>query len=199
MLLAAVGFFLLSRLAVPPSRSMMMLDLVLVGAGLGTTFPVYMISVQNAFPHRILGVVTSSIQFFRSMGGAIGAAVFGSFLGLRLDAYLAHLPAEVKSSAAQLTGALSDPLTLLNAGGLSNMKPPSGAVASPLPGTGQSSFEILRQAFGSAMQEVYLLATLLLLVSLAIAYYLKEIPLRKSNQTGEAADTSPPMDAGIAG
>ena len=181
------------------SGSMMMLDLVLVGAGLGTTFPVYMISVQNAFPHRILGVVTSSIQFFRSMGGAIGAAVFGSFLGLRLDAYLAHLPAEVKSSAAQLTGALSDPLTLLNAGGLSNMKPPSGAVASPLPGTGQSSFEILRQAFGSAMQEVYLLATLLLLVSLAIAYYLKEIPLRKSNQTGEAADTSPPMDAGIAG
>jgi len=199
MLLAAVGFFLLSRLAVPPSRSMMMLDLVLVGAGLGTTFPVYMISVQNAFPHRILGVVTSSIQFFRSMGGAIGAAVFGSFLGLRLDAYLAHLPAEVKSSAAQLTSALSHPLTLLNAGGLSNMKPPSGAVASPLPGTGQSSFEILRQAFGSAMQEVYLLATLLLLVSLAIAYYLKEIPLRKSNQTGEAADTSPPMDAGIAG
>lgn len=197
MILATVGFFLLSRLSVPPSRHWMMLDLVLVGAGLGTTFPVYMISVQNAFPHHILGVVTASIQFFRSMGGAIGAALFGTFLTLRLDAYFAHLPAELRSSASELTNALSDPMTLLNSGGLSNMKPESVTATSSLQSAGQASFEILRQAFGAAMQELYLFGTALLLVALAIAYYLKEIPLRKSNLPTEKTGPSSLLDGGL--
>ena len=133
------------------------------------------------------------------MGGAIGAAVFGTFLSLRLDAYLAHLPAEVRNSAAELTDALSDPMTLLNAGGLSNVQPESGVVPPALPRTAQASFEILRQAFGAAMQELFLFGTALLLVSLAIAYYLKEIPLRKSNLPAEKTGSSSLMDGGLAG
>jgi EmrB/QacA subfamily drug resistance transporter len=198
LVIALAGFFLLSRLAVPPSRPWMIVELILVGGGLGTTFPVYMISVQNAFPHRVLGVVTSSLQFFRSMGGAIGTVVFGTFLALRLDAYLMHLPAAVRKSAAGLTEALSDPQTLMNAGGLSNLQPEPGRASPAMPAAAEASFQILRQAFGAAMRELFLFGTALLLVSLAIAYYLKEIPLRKSNLTVEESSSSALAKGGLA-
>ena len=185
MALACTGFFLLSRLGVPPSKPWMMGYLVLVGTGLGTTFPVYMISVQNAFPHRILGVVTASIQFFRSMGGAIGTAVFGIVLAWRLDVYLAHLPEAVRYSAAELKAALNDPLTILNGGGLSELKTDAVAAAPGLPNSTPASFEILKQAFGASMNEIFLFGSIILMLALGIAYYLKEIPLRTSHMSPE--------------
>ena len=100
-----------------------------------------------------------------------------------------------------LAGALTDPLTLLNGGGLSHL----GKQAGPLTGAAAhgsaapAAFQILKEAFGSAMQEVFLLGMAVLLVSLAIAWHLKEIPLRTSNQTLEGGGSSSLADGGLAG
>ena len=48
-------------------------------------------------------------------------------------------------------------------------------------------------------QNVYLLGTVLLLVSVGIASYLREIPLRKSNQPVEEEGSSALVDGGLAG
>ncbi|MEJ7705751.1 MAG: hypothetical protein WKF47_20010 [Geodermatophilaceae bacterium] len=39
-----------------------------------------------------MGAATGSTTFFRQMGGAIGTAVFGAVLGIRLSHYLARGP-----------------------------------------------------------------------------------------------------------
>ena len=62
--------------------------LLVLGFGLGLTFPNLTLTIQNAAPIADLGVATSASNFFRSMGGAFGAAVGGAIVGARLDAEL---------------------------------------------------------------------------------------------------------------
>ncbi len=59
-----------------------------LGIGLGLVFPNLTLSVQNAAPIADLGIATSTSNFFRSMGGAFGAAIGGAYLANRLDVEL---------------------------------------------------------------------------------------------------------------
>ena len=51
-----------------------------VGAGLGTGFPTVLVAAQNAVQARDLGIATASHVFFRSLGGAIGVALFSAVI-----------------------------------------------------------------------------------------------------------------------
>jgi EmrB/QacA subfamily drug resistance transporter len=55
----------------------------LLGAGMGLFMQILVMAVQNALPHEYMGVGTASVTFFRTLGGAIGAAVLGAVLFLR--------------------------------------------------------------------------------------------------------------------
>lgn len=57
----------------------------LFGFGLGLIFPNLTLTIQNASAFADLGIATSTMNFFRSMGGAFGAAVGGALLQSRLD------------------------------------------------------------------------------------------------------------------
>jgi hypothetical protein len=59
-----------------------------LGAGIGLTFPNLTLAVQNAVTMEDLGIGTSAANFFRSMGGAFGAAVAGALLTAKLDGAL---------------------------------------------------------------------------------------------------------------
>ena len=63
-------------------------SIMVTGLGLGITFPSFTIAVQNASPAGQLGAVTSATQFYRSIGGALGLAVLGSFMANRFAAGL---------------------------------------------------------------------------------------------------------------
>ena len=91
--------------------------------GLGATFPVFIISVQNAFDHSKVGVVTASIQFFRSIGSLFGVALFSAILFSLLGSAVASgnmpEPALLISGTAPpsqlegLKGALSSSLSVV--------------------------------------------------------------------------------------
>ena len=182
LVIAAVGFFLLTRMQINPSRSALVFNLVIIGAGLGPTFPVFMISVQNAFPHHILGVVTGSIQFFRSVGGAVGTAVLGSFLSMRLQAHMSRLLAQHQDISGNWQAYMGDPLAMLNGGGLSRFTHAATGAGVSGDSLAESSLPVLREAFRLAMHEVFLLGLAMLTVSFLICFFLKEIPLRTSNE-----------------
>ncbi len=50
----------------------------IVGLGVGPTFSVFTIVIQNAVPFRQLGVATSNLTFFRQIGGTIALAFVGT-------------------------------------------------------------------------------------------------------------------------
>ena len=52
--------------------------LVVAGAGLGTSFPIVIISVQNAVDPAHLGVATGAVTFLRALGGAMGVSILGA-------------------------------------------------------------------------------------------------------------------------
>src|SRR3954451_21046518 len=57
-----------------------MLVMLLFGVGLGFNMQPIILAVQNAVSPRQMGVATSSVTFFRQMGGTLGTAVFLSVL-----------------------------------------------------------------------------------------------------------------------
>jgi hypothetical protein len=55
---------------------------MVIGVGVGTSFPLAIVCVQNAVDPAHLGVATGAITFLRSLGGAMGVSVLGTvFLG----------------------------------------------------------------------------------------------------------------------
>src|SRR3989442_620905 len=79
-----LGLVLLARVAVGSSALEVTRDIVIIGAGLGVTFPLTFVVIQAGLPHRLIGVGTSQLTFWRSLGGTIGTAVLGSILVNRL-------------------------------------------------------------------------------------------------------------------
>lgn len=78
------GTLLLASLdpTVPPAR--ITLYMILCGLGIGPTFPLFTLAVQNAVDVRRVGQATGAIQFFRQIGGTVGTAVMGTVLAVGL-------------------------------------------------------------------------------------------------------------------
>lgn len=54
------------------------------GIGLGIASPAFLLGPQSAVPWNMRGAVTSSTQFCRSIGGAVGVALLGALLNAQL-------------------------------------------------------------------------------------------------------------------
>ena len=57
---------------------------MLFGVGFGMVSQVLTIAIQNAVERSELGIATASANLFRSLGGAVGVALFGALFAGRL-------------------------------------------------------------------------------------------------------------------
>jgi EmrB/QacA subfamily drug resistance transporter len=151
-----VGMFLLSRLGVGTAPWLASVYMLVVGVGIGLVMQVLVLVVQNDARPEEIGVATSTATFFRSVGGSFGVAIFGAIFASRLSAQLAQLPA---STAQKLTGGI-------------HLTPEQ---AKQLPPAVHADF---LQAFAHALHGVFLWGMLLAIVPFALAWLLKEVPLR---------------------
>ena len=186
-----VGMWLLSQVTVTTSRLEVVRDIVIVGAGLGSTFPLYLTAVQSALPRNFLGVASSQVQFWRQIGGTIGTAVLGSVLSQRLPVHIReqvanlHLPAQ----AAQLiTSSGSNPQTLFDPAQIAASR---AKAASALGSQGAAIFDQVlhgvRVALASTLHEVFLYGAAVLVIALIASVFLKDVPLRARQPSEEDA------------
>ncbi|BFO17027.1 hypothetical protein SHKM778_34150 [Streptomyces sp. KM77-8] len=92
--LAAVGMWLLSRLETGTPRLHYSVWMAVLGTGIGMVMPVLVLAVQNSVRPADLGTATSANNYFRQIGGSVGAAVFGTLFAGRLAGALEdRLPA----------------------------------------------------------------------------------------------------------
>lgn len=84
-LLGFAGAGILATADLGASRGLLMLAMLVVGLGLGFMATPYLVAVQNAVPWERRGVATSSVQFFRTIGGAIAVAALGAVLNDRME------------------------------------------------------------------------------------------------------------------
>jgi len=134
-----------------------------LGAGLGLCMQTLVISVQNALPPRDMGVATSSVTFFRSMGGTFGAAVslavlFGSLAGNIQDRLVAAgVPGDVVARFGEAS-ALNDT-----------------TVIDTLPGVVRDA---VLQGFADSAQAVFVVVAALLVPAFLLTLFIQELPLR---------------------
>jgi EmrB/QacA subfamily drug resistance transporter len=87
-------------------RLPVMAAMLVVGFGLGLLNTPQLVAVQSAVPWRFRGAATSSLQFFRSIAGAVAVAAFGALLNRRMAATLADVPLAPGDADALLEPAL---------------------------------------------------------------------------------------------
>lgn len=89
-LISIGGMWLLSRLEEDTSRQDYSLWMGVLGFGIGLVLPVLILSVQNSASPDDLGSATSANNYFRQIGGSVGAAIFGTLFAHRLADRLAE-------------------------------------------------------------------------------------------------------------
>lgn len=102
MIISTIGMFLFSEMNADTTSAILVRNMIITGIGLGVVFPVFNVAVQNAFEHSKLGVVTASVQLFRSVGATIGVAILGSLMNSRLKEHLSSLNKPLVKTAAKL-------------------------------------------------------------------------------------------------
>ncbi|MGY1736301.1 MDR family MFS transporter [Geodermatophilus sp. SYSU D00684] len=157
--------------------------MVLLGLGLGFNFQPTILAVQNAVSPREMGVATSSVTFFRQMGGTIGTAVFLSVL-------FSRLPVDIESALTSST----DPRVqqalqsgqLQGGGDLSDT-----SFIQTLPSFLAAPF---KTGFSNSIDLVFLIAACVVAVGFFVFLFLPQLAL--SNQSGIQAQQAARQTAG---
>jgi EmrB/QacA subfamily drug resistance transporter len=178
-----LGLVLLAQVGVNTSPWEVTRDIIIIGAGLGVTFPLTIAVVQAGLPHNLVGVATSQVTFWRSLGGTMGTAILGSILANRL-------PGAVQSSVAAMPP--SAPLSALgarSAGAAQAVLDPSRlaqmkASLSPdvLPAFAQL-VQASRVGLASTLHDLFLIAALVSVVALIASVFLREVPLTRGAES----------------
>src|SRR6188472_767332 len=104
------GVLLMTQLTKETPVPVVWMWMFIVGLGVGPTFSVPTIVIQNAVPFRQLGVATSNLTFFRQIGGTIALAFVGTIFAtsfrdnLAPQMQAAGVPAPVLQGFAQSGG-----------------------------------------------------------------------------------------------
>lgn len=174
--IVTVALVLLSRLDTETPYWVAGLSMYAMGLGLGCTMQVLVVVVQNSVDRSDMGVATAAVAFFRQMGGSFGTALFGAILSSRLAVHLADAmrdaPAGTPASAVGNPDDLANDVQAIQA----------------LPGP---LHDLVTGAFSSALHDMFLSAVPLVLVALAVALFLKEIPLGTRQGQSAPAGASP--------
>jgi MFS family permease len=85
-----LGLAWMSTITITSSAWVISAMLFVIGAGLGMFMQTLIVAVQNAIPYENMGTGTAAVTFFRTLGGAIGAAVLGAVLIEQERTHAAH-------------------------------------------------------------------------------------------------------------
>ncbi|MEU6096317.1 MFS transporter [Streptomyces sp. NPDC047079] len=166
---AAVGMWLLSRLDMDTTRAQYSVWMAVLGAGIGMVMPVLVLAVQNSVRPADLGTATSANNYFRQIGGSVGAAIFGTLFANRLsDALERRLPQRAGTR-------LPDPESI------------TPQLVHALPPALRDTYI---EAYADAMPRIFLYLVPVLVLGLLIAFFLKEKPLVSHNAPAECPPAS---------
>jgi len=100
MLLMLAGSLPLTLIGVETTRLYLTLAVIPLGMGGGLTLASLMIGAQHSAPRARLGVVTSTVQFARSVGASLGVGAMGAVMSWRLSDELARGGGELANIAS---------------------------------------------------------------------------------------------------
>jgi EmrB/QacA subfamily drug resistance transporter len=192
-----VGMFLMTRLQLGTGYWALSLWMLIAGVGVGPSFSVTTVALQNAVPARRIGVATSNLTFFRQIGGSVGLAIAGSIFASTFASQLpsqlasAGVPPAVVSQFAQGSGSATNSLTGvgdLNSH-LSQQLPAAAKPLIPQLATG------IQSDLAASIAGLMWLGAGSALAALLFTLMLPELPLRRTTTAEEEAAAGRPVVA----
>ncbi len=184
LMLLSLGLFSLIGADTPLWRTMLIM--VVMGLGLGGNMQPMITAVQNAVSPREIGVATSSVTFFRSMGGTLGTAIFLSVLfnvvGDKITS--AYRTAQGTPEFQQAVAADPSQLQRLQQAQSGDMLNDTSFL-SRLSDVVSHPFKV---GFSDGIQVVFLLAAAVMILGLIVVLFLPEIPLSQRSAQQQRAD-----------
>jgi EmrB/QacA subfamily drug resistance transporter len=189
MVFATIGAALLLRLNVQSSYLDMITAMIVLGLGLGFSMSLYTLIVQNALPTKI-GQATSTLTFFRQIGGTVSLAAMGSVLSSAYSpAFHNALSAQLKRAIpARILNVFNNPNVLLDANAqhqISQQLTSLGAQSQALFGQLMAAVKL---GLTQSIHDIFLLSLGLMLIALVAVFFLKEIPLRGGQESAAASE-----------
>jgi len=168
MAIVTAALFLISTLAAQTLIWVASGYMLLLGLGLGMVMQVLVLAAQNAASYEHLGVATSGVTLFRSIGGSVGVALFGGIFAYALQSHL--------GTSANVADAATNPAAI---------QALSPALRAPY-----------LDAFAAALKPVFETASVVAFCGFLLTLGLREIPLRKSSAAeGMGQAFAMPQDA----
>jgi EmrB/QacA subfamily drug resistance transporter len=168
--LLTIGLGLMSTISYTTPFALLFVFMFIMGSGLGMVMQNLVLVVQNSIEVRNMGAATSSVAFFRSLGGTIGVSVLGAVLGSRVTTSITGQLADAGIPASQTGG--------LAGGTIPNLSELPKAIRT-----------IVENAYGIGVGEVFLIATPLALITLICIIFLPKAELGRKTGIEQAAET----------
>ncbi|NEA68441.1 MFS transporter [Streptomyces sp. SID12488] len=168
--LVTAGLGLLGTLRYDTAYWHVAIYMALLGLGVGMMMQNLVLCTQNQVSPSDLGVASSVVTFFRSLGGAIGVSALGAVLSHRITD---HLKDGLATIDPKYASALS--------GSTSNTIPDLDALPAPLR-------TVIEGAYGHGIGDVFLYAAPVALLALVFSLFIKEVPLRTKGALAQAAE-----------
>ncbi|MFI5799833.1 MFS transporter [Streptomyces sp. NPDC051677] len=151
--------------------------MALLGLGVGMMMQNLVLSTQNQVDPSDLGSASSTVTFFRSLGGAMGVSALGAVMANRITDYAKDGIADLGPKYASLaSGSSSDSI------------PDMDKLPAPLR-------TVMESAYGHGIADVFLIASGLALLAFLITLFIKEVPLRTKGALAQAAAEDAPADS----
>ncbi|MEU6481717.1 MDR family MFS transporter, partial [Streptomyces sp. NPDC047017] len=169
--LVTAGLGLLGTIRYDTAYWQMAIFMALLGLGIGMMMQNLVLCTQNQVDPSDLGSASSTVTFFRSLGGAVGVSALGAVLARRITDY-------VQDGLAGL-----DPKyqAAMGASGSSGTIPDLAKLPAPLR-------TVVESAYGHGIADVFLIAGCLAAVAFVITLFIKEVPLRTRGGLAQAAE-----------
>ncbi|MGC3862606.1 MDR family MFS transporter [Micromonospora chersina] len=152
------GFALLGTIDHETSLVLVGAAMFVVGVGVGMTMQNLVLAVQNTVALKDIGAASSTVAFFRSLGGTIGVSVLGAVLARRVTDRITH---DLAAAGIPTSGG-------------------SGGSTLNLAALPEPVRNIVRAAYGDATGHIFLISAAIAVVGILAALLLKPVTLRSS-------------------
>jgi EmrB/QacA subfamily drug resistance transporter len=191
IVLMGVSTLLMTQLRAETPVPIVWLWMFIAGVGVGPTFAVFTLIVQNAVPFHLLGVATSNLTFFRQIGGTVALAIVGTIFASSFHSELAP-----QMTAAGVPTPVVDGFTqAMNSGALDfNQLTGTGdigqAIAASQPALAPVVPQIvagIHEAFSLGVASTFWIGVIAAVFAALAAASMQEIPLRRQQTAAVAA------------
>ncbi|WP_083259927.1 MFS transporter [Cellulosimicrobium cellulans] len=154
--LLAASLFALSTIDYHTSFVLISVYLFFLGTSMGMLMQNLVLAVQNTLAVEEMGAGTSTVAFFRTLGGAVGVSVLGAVLASKVTTSIQSGLERLGVPASSMGG--------------SNAVPDVNTLPGPVK-------DLVERAYGDGIADIFLVAVPLALVALVAVIFLKEVPL----------------------